>query len=270
MTGCPSGTRTRSSFRIHVHTDFRVREFLKTKLADASVSRILIDRAAKRVNITIQTARPGIVIGKKGEDIEKLRAETAKMLKLPSHRRAPEHRRDPQARARCAARGRRHRAADREARDVPPRHEARRDEHHAFRRPGREGAPVGPPQRLGNRAHGMGPRRPRAAAHLPCRHRLRPGRSPHHLRRHRRQGVDLQGRSVRQGRARRSRPRTSKPPRLRRAPPRTPLPLPPPRRRRPPNKVTYDHATAQAHQISQAVQGNEHRPRPSRQLGVVR
>jgi len=71
-------------FPQHVHTDFRVRQFLKTKLADASVSRILIDRAAKRVNITIQTARPGIVIGKKGEDIEKLRAETAKMLKLPS------------------------------------------------------------------------------------------------------------------------------------------------------------------------------------------
>ena len=71
-------------FPQHVHTDFRVREFLKTKLADASVSRILIDRAAKRVNITIQTARPGIVIGKKGEDIEKLRAETAKMLKLPA------------------------------------------------------------------------------------------------------------------------------------------------------------------------------------------
>jgi small subunit ribosomal protein S3 len=51
-------------FPQHVITDFRVREFLKTKLADASVSRILIDRAAKRVNITIQTARPGIVIGK--------------------------------------------------------------------------------------------------------------------------------------------------------------------------------------------------------------
>jgi small subunit ribosomal protein S3 len=70
-------------FPQHVHTDFLVREFLKKKLADASVSRVLIDRAAKRVNITIQTARPGIVIGKKGEDIEKLRAETAKMLKLP-------------------------------------------------------------------------------------------------------------------------------------------------------------------------------------------
>ena len=73
----------KKQFPLQVHTDFRVRQFLKTKLADASVSRILIDRAAKRVNITIQTARPGIVIGKKGEDIEKLRAETARMLKLP-------------------------------------------------------------------------------------------------------------------------------------------------------------------------------------------
>ena len=74
----------KKQFPAHVHTDFRVREFLKKKLADASVSRVLIERAAKRVNITIQTARPGIVIGKKGEDIEKLRADTAKMLKLPS------------------------------------------------------------------------------------------------------------------------------------------------------------------------------------------
>jgi small subunit ribosomal protein S3 len=63
-----------------VYTDFRVRQFLKKRLADASVSRVLIERAAKKVNITIQTARPGIVIGKKGEDIEKLRGETAKLL----------------------------------------------------------------------------------------------------------------------------------------------------------------------------------------------
>src|SRR6202049_393041 len=67
-------------FPLHVHPAFRVREFLKKRLAEASVSRILIERAAKKVNITIQTARPGIVIGKKGEDIEKLRAETAKLL----------------------------------------------------------------------------------------------------------------------------------------------------------------------------------------------
>jgi len=67
-------------FPILVHTDFRVRQFLKKRLSEASVSRVLIERAAKKVNITIQTARPGIVIGKKGEDIEKLRAETAKLL----------------------------------------------------------------------------------------------------------------------------------------------------------------------------------------------
>ncbi|TLZ49361.1 MAG: 30S ribosomal protein S3 [Gammaproteobacteria bacterium] len=70
-------------FPVHVNTDFRVREFLKRRLAEASVSRILIERAAKKVNITIQTARPGIVIGKKGEDIEKLRQETAALLGMP-------------------------------------------------------------------------------------------------------------------------------------------------------------------------------------------
>jgi small subunit ribosomal protein S3 len=70
----------KKQFPLLVFNDFRVREFLKKRLSDASVSRVLIERAAKKVNITIQTARPGIVIGKKGEDIEKLRGETAKLL----------------------------------------------------------------------------------------------------------------------------------------------------------------------------------------------
>jgi small subunit ribosomal protein S3 len=70
----------KKQFPAHVLTDFRVREFLKRKLSEASVSRVHIERAAKKVNITIHTARPGIVIGKKGEDIEKLRADTAKLL----------------------------------------------------------------------------------------------------------------------------------------------------------------------------------------------
>src|ERR1700761_4804897 len=70
----------KKQFPQHVYTDFRVRRFLRARLAEASVSRIHIERAAKKVNITIQTARPGIVIGKKGEDIEKLRQETAKLL----------------------------------------------------------------------------------------------------------------------------------------------------------------------------------------------
>jgi small subunit ribosomal protein S3 len=70
----------KKQFPAHVFTDFRVREFLKKRLSEASVSRVHIERAAKKVNITIHTARPGIVIGKKGEDIEKLRNETAKLL----------------------------------------------------------------------------------------------------------------------------------------------------------------------------------------------
>src|SRR5258705_11630080 len=69
-------------FPLQVHTDFRVREFLKEQLAEASVSRILIGRAAQKVNITIQTARPGIGIGKKGQEIEKLRQETPARLRI--------------------------------------------------------------------------------------------------------------------------------------------------------------------------------------------
>jgi small subunit ribosomal protein S3 len=62
--------------------DLEVRTFLKKKLKEASVSRIQIERPAKSAFITIHTARPGVVIGKKGEDIEKLRAETAAKLGL--------------------------------------------------------------------------------------------------------------------------------------------------------------------------------------------
>lgn len=74
---------SKKNFPSHVYTDFLVRQLLKKKLADASVSRIMIERAARKVNITIHTARPGIVIGKKGEDIEKLRGQVSKMMKMP-------------------------------------------------------------------------------------------------------------------------------------------------------------------------------------------
>jgi small subunit ribosomal protein S3 len=74
------------NFPAYIYSDFKVREFLKKKLIEASVSRIHIERAGSakpKANITIYTARPGIVIGKKGEDIEKLRAEVAKLLSMP-------------------------------------------------------------------------------------------------------------------------------------------------------------------------------------------
>lgn len=66
-----------------LNSDLEARAFLKKRLAQASVSRIQIERTAGSATITIQTARPGLVIGKKGEDIERLRNEVTKMLGLP-------------------------------------------------------------------------------------------------------------------------------------------------------------------------------------------
>lgn len=70
------------TFPEYVRLDHLLRRFIKKRLKDASVSRIYIERPAKKANITIFTARPGIVIGKKGEDIEKLRADVAKMIEM--------------------------------------------------------------------------------------------------------------------------------------------------------------------------------------------
>lgn len=66
-------------------TDLKIRDFLKRRLKQASVSRIQIERPAKAVLITIHTARPGMVIGKKGEDIDKLRKDLTGMLEVPVH-----------------------------------------------------------------------------------------------------------------------------------------------------------------------------------------
>ncbi|MBE2294147.1 MAG: 30S ribosomal protein S3 [Phycisphaerales bacterium] len=70
------------NFPALLETDLRVRQFLKKELANASVSRIQIERPARLARITIHTARPGVVIGKKGEDIEKLRKAVAQMMDL--------------------------------------------------------------------------------------------------------------------------------------------------------------------------------------------
>ncbi len=66
----------------YLHADLKVREMLKKKLAHASVSRIQIERPAGNARVIIHTARPGIVIGKKGEDIEALRQEVARRTGL--------------------------------------------------------------------------------------------------------------------------------------------------------------------------------------------
>jgi small subunit ribosomal protein S3 len=68
-----------------LNSDLAVREYLQKRLAQAAVSRIQIERPAKTARITIHTARPGIVIGKKGEDIERLRREVSALMGVPTH-----------------------------------------------------------------------------------------------------------------------------------------------------------------------------------------
>ena len=262
----------KKQFPMQVHTDFRVRQFLKTKLADASVSRILIDRAAKRVNITIQTARPGIVIGKKGEDIEKLRAETAKMLKLPSTdvRLNISEIRKPELDAQLVADG--------IAQQIEKRVMFRRAMKRAVMSTMRSGA-LGVKVRLSGRLNGSEIARTEWA---------REGRVPLHTFRAdidyglgearttygvigvkvwifkgevfdkaelAAQDANVEAAQAAQGAAANAaaarRCRRDDAGCLTRS-------------------LIYVHATAQAHQVSQAVQGNEHRPRPSRQQGVVR
>ncbi len=69
----------------YLNTDLKVREFLQNKLKHASVSHIQIERPANNARIIIHTARPGIVIGKKGEDIEQLRKIVSSMMGVPAH-----------------------------------------------------------------------------------------------------------------------------------------------------------------------------------------
>jgi small subunit ribosomal protein S3 len=71
------------NFPVFLNNDIKVREFLNKKLANAAVSKIIIERPAKNAKVTIMTARPGIVIGKKGEDIENLRSDLQGLMGIP-------------------------------------------------------------------------------------------------------------------------------------------------------------------------------------------
>ncbi|MGH1438546.1 MAG: 30S ribosomal protein S3 [Cellvibrionaceae bacterium] len=73
------------SYSDKLYADLQVREYVQKTLANASISRVDIERPANTAKVTIHTARPGIVIGKKGEDVEKLRAEISKRMGVPVH-----------------------------------------------------------------------------------------------------------------------------------------------------------------------------------------
>ena len=73
------------NFASTLYADIKAREFLYKALAAASVSKILIERPAKNARITVYSARPGVIIGKKGEDVEKLRDTLNKIMGVPVH-----------------------------------------------------------------------------------------------------------------------------------------------------------------------------------------
>ena len=75
----------KSDYAEQLNSDLKVRDYLQKRLAQAAVSRIQIERPAKSARITIHTARPGIVIGKKGEDIERLRRDVSQLMGVPTH-----------------------------------------------------------------------------------------------------------------------------------------------------------------------------------------
>ena len=174
-----------------LHEDMKIRDDLMKALKQAAVSKVVIERPHKKCRVTIHSARPGVVIGKKGADIEKLRKSVAELTECDVVINIVEIRK-PEIDAQL---GRRiDRPAARAPRRVPPRHEARGAVGDAAWRGGHPHQLLGPSRRRRNRAHGVVPRGPRAAAHAARRRRLRRRHRVHHLWHLRRQGLDLQGR----------------------------------------------------------------------------
>jgi small subunit ribosomal protein S3 len=73
------------NFAKYLSSDIKVRDFLKKRLSGASVSRIKIERPANTALVTVHSARPGVIVGKKGEEIEKLRGQVSKIMGIPVH-----------------------------------------------------------------------------------------------------------------------------------------------------------------------------------------
>ena len=157
---------------------------------------ITIKKNKNEVEVNIHTARPGIVIGKSGSEVDALRRELHRMTGKAGQ---GQHPRDQAPGARRQARRAVDRRAAPEPRRLPARDEARADQRDALGRQGREDPGVRPPRRRRDGAHRGLLGRPRAAAHAARRHRLRLLRGPHHLRPHRREGLDQQGRDHAQG-----------------------------------------------------------------------
>jgi small subunit ribosomal protein S3 len=180
----------RKKYAKQLVTDIEVRAFIEKKLDNASVSRVVIERPAQTARITIHTARPGIVIGKKGEDVDKLRKVLAEKMGVPVHINIEEIRK-PDLDARLVAQN----VAQQLERRVMFRRAMKRVVQNAMRQGarGHQGAGQRSPRWCRDRAHRVVSRGARAPAHAARRYRLRHLRGGDDLRNPRREGLDLQG-----------------------------------------------------------------------------
>lgn len=94
----------KKEFASHLIGDFEVRKYLERELSQAAVGAIKIERPAKNLRVTIQTARPGVVIGRKGEDVEKIRRKIMSIVGVPVHINIEEIRK-PELHSRLVAQG---------------------------------------------------------------------------------------------------------------------------------------------------------------------
>ena len=174
--------------------DISIRQLLDRRLANASVSGVEIERGINHVTVAIHTAKPGIVIGRGGQNVELLRKEIGELTKRKVKLEIREIR-QPELDAYLVALNIAQQLTRRVAYKKAMKQSIQRSmkagakgvKHRARR----------PPRRLGDGPPRVGPRGAHPARHAARRHQLRPGPRPHDLRSHRRQGLDLPGRDPR-------------------------------------------------------------------------
>ena len=171
--------------------DVRIRDHITNKLAHAGLSDITIRKDAGEVEVNIHTARPGIVIGKSGSEVDALRRDLHRLTGKAIKVNILEIKR-PELDAKLVAQSIAEQLS--QPRRLPARDEALADQRHALRRQGLPHPGLRPPGRRRDGAHRVLLRRPRPAAHAARGHRLRLLRGQDHLRPHRRQVLDQQGR----------------------------------------------------------------------------
>ena len=167
------------NFADYLHEDTQIREHIIGRLSHAGLSDITIRKNANEVEVNIHTARPGIVIGKSGSEVDQLRRDLHRITNKQVKVNILEIKR-PEL-------------------DLPTRDEARADQRNALRRQGRQGPGFRPPRRRRDGAHRGLFRRSRPAAHTARGHRLRLPRGQDHFRPDRRQMLDQQGRDHARG-----------------------------------------------------------------------